>query len=41
MEELIPNMASFASLLASVKERIRTAQVRAAVAGNPELVLLH
>ena len=41
MEELIPSIGSYASLLASIKERIRTAQVRAAVAVNQELVLLY
>ncbi len=41
MEELIPSIESYASLLASIKERIRTAQVRAAVAVNQELVMLY
>ncbi len=41
MEELIPSTASYASLLASIQERIRTAQMRAAIAVNQELVLLY
>ncbi len=41
MEELIPSIESYASLLASIKDRIRTAQVRAAVAVNQELVMLY
>ena len=41
MEKLIPSTASYASLLASIQERIRTAQMRAAIAVNQELVLLY
>jgi hypothetical protein len=38
--ELIPISASYAELLADLKLRIRTAQVKAALAVNRELVLL-
>ena len=36
-----PSTQTYAALLASIKERIQTAQVRAAVAVNSELVLLY
>lgn len=41
MEEKTPSIESYAALLASIKERIQTAQVRAALAVNQELVLLY
>jgi predicted nuclease of restriction endonuclease-like (RecB) superfamily len=41
MDELIPSTASYTSLLTGIQERIRTAQVRAAVALNRELVVLY
>jgi len=40
-EERTPNRQTYAQLLAAVKERIQSAQVRAAVAVNQELVLLY
>ena len=36
METKTPSTATYAALLASIKDRIQTAQVRAAVAVNPE-----
>ena len=41
MADLIPNTQTYSELLASIKDRIQTAQVRAAVAVNQELVLLY
>jgi len=41
MEEKTPSTEIYAALLASIKERIQTAQVRAVVAVNRELVLLY
>ncbi len=41
MEDQTPTPQTYAALLASIKERIQTAQVRAAVAVNRELVLLY
>ena len=41
MADLIPNTQTYAELLESIKDRIQTAQVRAAVAVNQELVLLY
>jgi predicted nuclease of restriction endonuclease-like (RecB) superfamily len=41
MAELIPNSKSYQDLLTSLKNQIRTAQVRASVAVNQELVLLY
>ncbi len=41
MEALTPTPQTYTSLLESIKERIRTSQVRAAVAVNQELVLLY
>ena len=41
MEEKISNTETYAALLASIKERIQSAQVGAAVAVNQELVLLY
>src|SRR5450432_125972 len=41
MAETTPSTQTYAALLASIKERIQTAQVRAAVAVNQELVLLY
>ena len=41
MEDQTPGTQTYAALLASIKERIRTAQVRAALAVNRELVLLY
>lgn len=41
MEEITPSPQTYAALLASIKERIQTAQVRAALAVNRELVLLY
>lgn len=41
MKEQPPSTQSYAALLISIKERIQTAQVRAAVAVNQELVLLY
>ncbi len=41
MEEEIPSIQNYAALLASIKERIQSAQVRAALAVNCELVLLY
>ncbi len=41
MDDQAPSSQTYASLLASIKERIRTAQVRAALAVNRELVLLY
>jgi len=40
MKDQSPSTQSYAALLKSIKERIQTAQVRAAVAVNQELVLL-
>ena len=40
MVDLISNSKSYQDLLARLKSQIRTAQVRAAVAVNRELVLL-
>ena len=37
----VPNHSDYAALLASIKERIQSAQVRAALAVNRELVLLY
>jgi hypothetical protein len=37
MAETTPSTQTYAALLASIKERIQTAQVRAAVAVNHEL----
>ena len=41
MEDLIASSKSYQDLLASLKSQIQTAQVRAAVAVNRELVLLY
>ena len=41
MEEKIPRTQTYAALFASIKERIQSAQVRAALAVNCELVLLY
>lgn len=41
MSELLVNSKSYQTLLADLKQRIRTAQVRAALAVNRELVLLY
>jgi predicted nuclease of restriction endonuclease-like (RecB) superfamily len=41
MADQIPTTQTYAALLASIKERIKTAQVRAALAVNRELVLLY
>ena len=41
MQDKSPSTQSYAALLTSIKERIQTAQVRAAVAVNQELVLLY
>jgi predicted nuclease of restriction endonuclease-like (RecB) superfamily len=41
MKEQPPSTPSYAALLTSIKERIQTAQVRAALAVNRELVLLY
>lgn len=41
MEDKAPSTQTYAALLASIKERIQSAQVRAAVAVNQELVLLY
>lgn len=41
MADQIPTTETYATLLASIKERIQTAQVRAALAVNRELVLLY
>lgn len=41
MEAKPPSMQSYAALLKTIKERIQTAQVRAAVAVNQELVRLY
>ena len=41
MAKQTPSTQTYAGLLASIKERIQTAQVRASVAVNRELVLLY
>ena len=41
MAELTPSSKSYQELLARLKDQIRTAQVRAALAVNRELVLLY
>jgi predicted nuclease of restriction endonuclease-like (RecB) superfamily len=41
MEEIVPSPQTYATLLATIKERIQSAQVRAATAVNQELVLLY
>ncbi len=41
MEDKHPGTHTYATLLASIKERIQSAQVRAALAVNRELVLLY
>jgi predicted nuclease of restriction endonuclease-like (RecB) superfamily len=41
MDDQTPSLQTYAALLASIKERIQTAQVRAALAVNRELVLLY
>lgn len=41
MEDKTPSTQTYTELLASIKERIQSAQVRAAVAVNQELVLLY
>ena len=41
MPEQTPSTQSYAALLASIKERIRSAQIRAALAVNQELVVLY
>lgn len=41
MKDKSPSTQSYAALLTSIKERIQTAQVRAAVAVNQELMLLY
>lgn len=41
MKDQSPSTQSYAALLKSIKERIQTAQVRAAIAVNQELVLLY
>ena len=41
MANLVSNSKSYQDLLARLKSQIRTAQVRAAVAVNQELVLLY
>jgi len=40
-DKLFPNFSNYEIFLRSLKERIRTAQVRAALAVNRELVLLY
>ena len=40
MSELLPDLKNYQTLLARLKEQIRTAQVRASLAVNRELVLL-
>lgn len=41
MKDQSPSAQSYAALLKSIKERLQTAQVRAAIAVNLELVLLY
>ena len=41
MEDKTPSTQTYATLLASIKDRIQSAQIRAAVAVNQELVLLY
>ena len=41
MAETTPSTQTYAALLASIKERIQSAQLRAAVAVNQELVVLY
>ena len=41
MADLIPNLKSYQDLLARLKRQIQTAQVRAAVSVNRELVMLY
>lgn len=41
MEETTPSAQTYTALLASVKQRIQTAQVQAALAVNRELVMLY
>ena len=41
MEDQTPSTQTYTALLASIKERIQSAQVRAALAVNCELVLLY
>lgn len=41
MEETVPSPQTYAALLATIKERVQSAQVRAALAVNRELVLLY
>jgi len=41
MPDQSPSIANYGALLASIKERIEGAQVRAGVAVNRELVLLY
>ena len=41
MADIISNSKSYETLLAELKNRIRTAQVRASVAVNQELILLY
>lgn len=41
MEEIVTSPQTYAALLASIKKRIQTAQVRASLAVNRELVLLY
>jgi len=41
MADIIPSSRSYQDLLARLKNQIRTAQVRAAVAVNQQLVLLY
>ena len=41
MSELLPDLKNYQTLLARLKEQIRTAQVRASLAVNRELVLLY
>lgn len=41
MTDQAPSTQNYTALLASIKERIQSAQVRAALAVNSELVLLY
>ena len=41
MSSLVPTSAEYLAFLEAIKERVKTAQVRAAVAANRELVLLY
>ena len=41
MSDIAPSPQTYATLLATIKDRIRSAQVRASVAVNQELVILY